>query len=456
MRKLIMLGMVTSSLLLNLNADITNTTKEQINKAMVWKDEHLKNIDYSSVYPKKFYQKSYFGLAVTGTAIVGAGAFTYFTAGAGAPAAATGVSAVATWAGGGGAGSYMAGLSTVGSWFGGNAILGASILNGISLGSIGGGVGNATFSSLSILGKVGLYSAITASSLDGVFYYMNPETNQLEYKVKVSIPQKLGAKRTRELVEEISSTNERFNESVENKDAINQKHLSMIKEENNRYALELLETYLNQNENNQEDLLVLGMIAWNNGKYDLFSKAINKIDRTKLKNTSLLNYLEALDNLSKGNMNEVKLKLQNSMDENKFAIEPVILYINILANEDFGNYEDKIISSLVKKIEKNFNSDEYATEYSLASIYYRLGTIYFNNKRYSEAKNYYEKSNDELNIYQTYFSKSLKHTVQLAIANSLYQDLKIEEADKLYTKIIKDIKEEQEQEMIKSQYLGNK
>ena len=455
MRKIIISSVILSSILLNLNADVLTTTKEYANKTMVWKLEHLEDIDYKSVYPKKIYQKSYFGLAVTGAVIVGAGAFTYFTAGAGAPAAATGVSTVATWVGGGSAGSYMAGLSTVGSWFGGNAILGASILNGVVLGTVGGGVGNASLASLTLLGKVGLFATISASSLDGVFYWMNPETNQLEYKVKVSIPQKLGSKRTRELVDEISFINEKFNEAVENKEAINQKHLTMLKEENNRYALELLEFYLNQSENNQEDLLVLGMIAWNNSKYDLFSKAINKVDRTKLKNTSLLNYLEALDNLSKGNINETKLKLQNSIDENKFAIEPVILYINILANENFDDNEDKILRH-VEKIKKDFNSDDYATEYSLASIYYRLGTIYFNNKRYSEAKKYYEKANDELNIFQTYFANSLKHTIQLGIANSLYQDFKIEEANKIYNQLIKDIKEDQEQEMIKAQYLGNK
>ena len=81
MKKLIIVGMVTSSILLNLNADALGTAKEYSNKAMVWKSEHLENIDYKTVYPKKLYQKSYFGLAVTSAAIVSAGAFTYFTAG---------------------------------------------------------------------------------------------------------------------------------------------------------------------------------------------------------------------------------------------------------------------------------------------------------------------------------------------------------------------------------------
>lgn len=448
------ISIFVSSLLLlsNVNADTIGAAKEYTNKAMVWKSEHLENIDYQTVYPKKLYEKSYFGLAITGAAIVGAGAFTYFTAGAGAPAAATGVSSIASWTVGGGAGSYMAGLSTVGGWFGGNAVLGASILNGISLGTIGGGT---SYASLSLIGKVGILASISASSLDGVFYYINPETKQLEYKIKVSIPKNLGSKKTRNLVNEIYETNEKFNIAIEDKDTIKQKHLTMIKEENNRYALDLLENYLSNNKYSQEDFLVLGIIAWNNGKYDLFSRAINKIDKTKLKNTSFYNYLMALSDLSNGKIEDSKLKLQNSIDENSYAIEPVILYINILSNEDLNKNENEILK-YVEKIEKNFDSDKYATEYSLVSVYYRLGTSYFNNKRYSKAKEYYEKANNELNLFQTYFSKSLKHTVQLGIANSLYQDLKTEEANKVYNKLLEDVSDEKEKEMIIQQYLGAK
>lgn len=83
------------------------------------------DLGFEAAFPRPFYQKKYFGLAVTGASIVAAGTVTYFTGGAGAPAAATGVSTVASWVAGGGAGSYMAGLSTIGGWFGGNAILGA-------------------------------------------------------------------------------------------------------------------------------------------------------------------------------------------------------------------------------------------------------------------------------------------------------------------------------------------
>lgn len=451
MKKIVITVLTIGCLLTsNAQADIMQTTKEYVNKTMIWKAEHLENIDFSSVYPKKIYEKSYFYLSMTATIIVGAGAFTYFTAGAGAPVAATGVSTVASWAAGGGAGSYMAGLSTIGSWFGGNAILGASILNGISLGTIGGG---SAYASLSLLGKVGLFATISASTLDGVFYYMNPETKQLEYKVKVSVPKNLGSKKIRELVEAMYDAREQFNQATKDKDAIRTKHLAIIKEEYNRYALDLLELYLNQNNNSQENLLVLGIVAWNNGEYDYFSKAINKIDKSNLKNTSLLNYLTALESLINGNMDKAKLSLQNSMDENKYAIEPVILYINILANENFEKNEDEIIK-YAEKISNDFDSDKYATEYSLVSIYYRLGAIYFNNKRYAKAKNYYEKAYKELNMFQTYFSNSLKHTVMLGIANTLYQDSKTTEATKVYNKLMNDIDDADERNMIKAQYLG--
>ena len=47
----------------------------------------------------------------------------------------------------------------------------------------------------------------------------------------------MGSKKTRNLVNEIYETNEKFNIAIEDKDTIKQKHLTMIKEENNRYAL---------------------------------------------------------------------------------------------------------------------------------------------------------------------------------------------------------------------------
>ncbi len=143
------------------SAGLIDDTKAQANKIIFWKNEHLNEISFRVIYPKSLWTKSYFSWVVLGATIVGGGAFTYFTAGAGAPAAATGVSAVASSIAGGGAGSYMAGLSMVGGVVGGNAITGAAILNGISYGIIGGSMGK--FAALSAAAKFGVIANVSAT-----------------------------------------------------------------------------------------------------------------------------------------------------------------------------------------------------------------------------------------------------------------------------------------------------
>lgn len=434
-----------------------DTTKEYTNKAMFWKSNHLEDVDFKHIYPKAFYKKSYFGFIITGAAIVGAGALTYFSAGVGAPAAATGTSAVAAWVAGGGAGSYMAGLSAIGSWFGGNAILGAAILNGISIGTIGGGT---SFAALSLLGKAGVMASVTAMSLDGVAYFANPKTNKLEYKIKVNLPKNLGSKDIRKLVDRMYDTTEEINEALEEGDGSKQKALFDLKEQYNKDAVKLLEEKLWIIES-QEDLIVLSIIAWNNSEYGLFDTAISRIDISDLDNTGFLNYLFALQNLSKGNSNQMFIHLDNAINENPYAVEPYILYINALGNEDFLKYESKI-ESLARKAEKHYDSDKYATGYTLTGVFYRTATFYFMNKRYKEAKQYYMKALKNLGFLQKHlFGKQLKHTIQLGIANSLYAENKITSADKMFQGIkddidIDDSKGITEWNNISEQYLGHK
>ena len=450
------LSIITSLALLSttLHADWWQNTKVVANKAVFWKSKHLKDIDFKHIYPKKFYKKSYFGLAITGAAIVGAGAFTYFTAGTGAPAA-TGVSGVAAWVGGGGASSYMAGLSTVGSFFGGNAMLGAAILNGISIGALGGGA--TTFAGLSLVAKVGMMASITAMGLDGIAYFQNPETKQLEYRIKLRIPKKLGSKDTRDIVDEIYDIEEKIQDDYSDNQGINIQKLLNQKKELEDKAIELLKSKLSEKDN-QEDLIVLSTIASNNAKYTLLDKAINQIDSSKLDNSSFLNYLKALNSLYQGNEKKSLEYLDSSISENPYALEPIILSINILGNSNFIQNEVKI-KDLVKSAEENFDSDDYSTSYSLSGVYYRVATFYFNNQRYASAQKYYEKAYNELGMLQkNFFGKELGHTIQLGIANSLYKEGKTKKALEIYTDIIEDIDEDKADEKTKitEQYLGNK
>jgi tetratricopeptide (TPR) repeat protein len=459
-KKILLSSIVASTLFSStIQADLIGGIKDFGEKTMnkvgtlVNGEKHLSSLDYKSVYNKAFYKKSYFGFALTGAAIVGAGAFSYFTAGIGAPAAATGVSATASWIGGGGAGSYMAGLSTLGGWFGGNASLGAAILNGVSLGTIGGGLGTgATYTSLSVLGKVGVMATISASTLDGVFYISNPDTKQLEYRVKVAIPKDLGTGTVRTLVDKLYEIEEELVDTIENKKTVTQHHLGQLKNEYYRYAGDLLKYHLDKT-NSQEDLMVLGIIAWNSNDIEQFNLAINKIDKSKLDNTAFLNYLYALQSLGNGNIKKAKKHLQDSLDENKFALEPAILYINILGNEDFVKNENKILN-IVEGVERYFDKDEYSTTYSKVSIYNRLASYYFLLKRYVKAEEYYGKAYDELNIVQEFTENQLKHTILVNKANAIFAQGKTFKAKRFFNDFVNDIDEQKEKTRLTKQFLG--
>ena len=457
-KKIILSVILTMSLITSsTSASMLENIKKTLNKAALWKSKHLEDIDFKHVYPKAVYKKSYFGFAITGAAIVGAGAFSYFTAGAGAPAAATGVGAVASWAAGGGAGSYMAGLSMIGGMFGGNATLGAAILNGISLGTIGGGVGvttGAAFKSMAILGKVGVITSVTASALDGIFYFYNAETQRMEYKVRVAIPKDLGGKRTRKLVTNIYDTIDEIQDTIIEENELKEQKLYELIEEYNKKATILLQEEL-LNDDNQEDLLVLGIIAWNNNEQVLFDKAISKISPAKLDNIGFLDYLYGLQELYKGNNNATLLKLQNSLDENSYAIEPVLLYVSLLGNQEFIENEVKILT-LVEDASNNFDSDKYATRYGLTPLYYRLATFYFIHKRYSKAEEYYTNAKEEMGVLQrNFFGEKMLHIIDLGIANSLHEQGKTKKSKEVYHNIMSNIDYKEKQQM-REQYLGNR
>ena len=58
--KKITLSIITSITLLSntLHAGWWQDTKVVANKAIFWKNKHLKDIDFKHIYPKKFYKKA--------------------------------------------------------------------------------------------------------------------------------------------------------------------------------------------------------------------------------------------------------------------------------------------------------------------------------------------------------------------------------------------------------------
>jgi len=251
------------------------------NKAIFRESKSLTSLSFQSVFPKPIYRKSYFGLVLTGATIATAGAFTYFTAGAGAPVAAAGVSSVASWVAGGGAGSYMAGLSTIGGWFGGNAMLGSAILNGISIGVTGGG---AAFATLPAAAQVGVMASVTASALDGVALVQDPKTKNLSYQIRLTVPKELGSKEVRLLTKRLYEVEAKLLEADASK---NEKtYLDLVKQKNAllREAVARGDAALKKGSSN-EDLLVLGIVSKKAGRYDLSEKLVNKIPADKMEDT---------------------------------------------------------------------------------------------------------------------------------------------------------------------------
>ncbi|MEI7983331.1 MAG: tetratricopeptide repeat protein [Bacteroidota bacterium] len=434
-------------------ANVIDKSKEYTNKAMFWKDKHLQEISFRTLSPKPVYKKSYFSYIILGSTIVVGGAMTYFSAGAGAPVAATGVGTVASWVGGGGAGSYMAGLSTVGTMVGGNAITGAVILNGLSYGLLGGTMGS--FASLSALSKFGVIANVTATTLDGVAILGKADSGSLYYSVRIPIPRDLGSKKTRMLVNEYYENEEKKIKALEKKDEAAALRYKKINDALMKSGEEIFSDVLNSKNPSQEDILVLGIINYEAGNVKDFQEAVRRLSNVKLapNKRSYVDYLIAISWLLEGNEVNALWFLEKSSQQEPYALEPQVLAINILSS-NFQKNEDSIIKS-IKFMEKNYDSDKYSGQYSLLAPYYRLATIYYNKGNYSQAGKFYERALEQIGFIQGLFDsgENLKKQIKLGIANCYYQQGDKYKANELYAKITKGLKGE-ELRNIKSQYAG--
>ncbi len=375
--------------------------------------EHLEELTFSSVYPRPIYEKSYFTWIVLGASIVAAGVVSYFTAGAGAPAAATGVSTVASWIGGGGAGSYMAGLSTVGGWFGGNAMLGAAILNGISLGTIGTASGKAA---LSLAAKA---ATVVDLSLSGISYIKSVKDEKGVYVFDIKIPKDLGSGTVRRLVETIYDLEDEKQDAIEDKLFEKANGISRQIDAECRKGVKLLEKEFLKKKPSQENLLVLGILAYKIGDIKKFSQALWYISFLyQPKKTSFLEYLKGINELSNPESYNKEKALNyfiNSYEQEPYTIEPIISIISLLG-EDYCENKEKI-SKLVEIGAENYNSDKYIGR-PLMSLYSRAATIAFNNQDWESALKYYSKEYDELGIIVKTLpiAKEIKNHIKMQMA----------------------------------------
>jgi tetratricopeptide (TPR) repeat protein len=428
-------------------SESNSATSPKSNSAYI---HDLKEISFSSLYSVPFYQKSYFSWLILGATVLTSCVVVFFSAGAGAPAAATGVSTVASWIAGGGAGSYMSGLATVGACIGGNAMTGAAILNGISL-ALGG-----TFTT-GVVSTVLAAAMFTATAIDGVAPLMNGPAGRLHYTVRISPPSDIGSTRVRAIVKEMANLRERQAKILQ--EITKQGNLESIdknprlQEVSKSYvnlmieARDMLDKGLDSNQISTSDLLVLAIINYGSGEegsLESFQQAVSRLsDRTdKVSKSTFLDYLIAIKYLSNEENDKAKALLDEICAKEPYAIEPAVLKLNLLS-PDFLHSEPRMIGA-INHLKKNYSSDNYKTDLTLVAPYYRMATIYYLNGRYPEARDYYGKAQAEIGLVEKLLGDpSLSRDVRLGMINSTYKMGDRSKAGKMYEDLIKNLKYEE-------------
>lgn len=439
---------------------------------------HPIEMGFSDAFDKRFYESKYFGITVLGATVVAAGAFSYFTAGAGAPTAATGVSTVASWVGGGGAGSYMAGLSTIGGAFGGNAMVGAAILNGVSIATIGGG---STFVTLSATQKALAIASVSATMLDGVAIFDGPRTSELNYRIALPIPNNIGSTELREHAKKLGKLRKHERQLGEEMDTLvadrlkakeagkspekgastkklasAESKLRETRQERTRLEKEIVSRAQRATKGgiSTEDRILLAVLAKNLGKSDLFAGMVGNVSTDNAKDAGYVYYLKAVAKVEKNQLDDAKQLLEKSSIHNPYAIEPAILRVNIAGSRGFNANKDEILD-IVSRTEKRFDSKKYATPYSLVSLYYRLGTFGLANKDYVLAEAQFIQALGKRSMWEKYGPKDkIDSMINTGLANALYGQGRKDEAIKIVDKLLKRAEDGQARELVCAQFVG--
>jgi hypothetical protein len=357
------------------------------------------DLSFGAAFPKPFYQKRYFPLVAVGATAVVGGVVSYFTAGAGAPSAASGVASVATFVGGGGAGSYMAGLATVGSWVGGNAMVGAAILNGASIG-LGGSI-----AAESALSKALVFTSVSATALDGVLYFQPRKTASLSVRVNLEIPEALASGSVKDLVTAYKENRKQRLEAYRKDPDTYLDFMDARDKEFNQSVDDAAHDMLNDRRIDIGNVVVLSVLLHNVGYHDGFVPAAQlfaKISPRNLSKQGYFSYLKSVFAIEDNNMADADVYARRAIAQEPHVIEPLILRVNILANPNF-RLNRKLISDIAQKAEKDFDPDKYSTPYGLATLDYRIASINLVTRNYKAATYWFEKAESDLSVMERYW-----------------------------------------------------
>lgn len=446
---------------------------ERLRLAMPWRNTRAIDLSFSAAFPKPLHRKTYFGVLVTAGAIVGAGLFSYFTAGAGAPVAATGVSTLASWLAGGGAGSYMAGLSMVGGWLGGNAMLGSAILNGISIGVLGGG---GAFATMSTVSKIAVATSFSASMLDGVLLFKKPDTNRLQLEVALDHPAALASKDVKKLIGDYQEANTKLRDAqfavltqVEPvasegngaqlpEDDVNVEVLQLRRKRLVEEGMIRLRALLRSDDADSGDLVALGVLARSEGDYDLFEQVIAKIDSREFAKAGYVNYLRAISSLDMGNLEATERYARRSMAEDPYAIEPALLLVNLLGHLDFAAHKSEILE-IANRYAGSFDANAYDSQFSMVSLFYRIGSQFLAEEDFDRALDFFKRADESFGVVQKLMGRWSRadetlRFVRVSQANALYLQGNQADANELFDRLVSAARDEREKETLRASYVG--
>jgi hypothetical protein len=292
---------------------------------------------------------------------------------------------------------------------------GAAILNGISIGLIGGGA--AGKASLTLAGKV---AEVLDLAINGVISIgeLKEDLKRTVYNFKIKLPEELGGDQVKKLAEKIGELEEEVAEATADKDSEKVKELNAQLFLQYQLGLEFLKVGLEKRILQLGDLVVLGIIAYRNGHRELFGEALKGAEEFAplLSNRSFLDYLWGVYHLSHpGKRGEGLRYLYRSHQQEKYAIEPALGIVSVLG----GEYRKKRreIGKVVEECGEEFDTDLY-NGYTLFNLYLKVATIALKERVWEDAAKYFLLAKDELGLFSLGKGEEILKYIDLEIAIS--------------------------------------
>jgi tetratricopeptide (TPR) repeat protein len=318
--------------------------------------------------------------------------------------------------------------------------------------------------------------------LDGIAIMNGTGTSALNYRIALPTPKSLGSEELRDRAEELRDLGKKERKLGEKMDDLvadrqrakdagknpekgasskkmedAESSLSETRKKRARLEKEIVSRAKSaiNGSGSAEDRVLLSVLAKNLGQSDLFSQLIGKISTDNAKDAGYVYYLKAVAKIEKSQIDEAMQLLEKSSIDNLYAIEPPILRVTILGSRGFDTNKGEILN-IVSRTEKLFRSNEYATPFSLVSLYYRVATLALHNKDYALAEAQFEKARKNRSLWEKFGpANEFDNMIDIGLANALYGQERKEEAINIVHKVLKGAKDGKSRERVCTQFIGH-